>query len=413
MDTLRPDTRRITLLAAALTSVAFLALGAPALAAPSLEAFALSVGGNSQGGSGGCGTFMSAAPVFAWFNDGLSIPLDGLTACGVPGGFDDLTQATGPISRSRSLTSAWSDVNYTGSSVANANYGDFSATANALYTGTTSPTFVCGTEGMGVSQDTFTLTSPSVPDGQTGTIQFTLTVTGGLSTNANATVTMAVHYRIGGAIYSMFRSQANNSFTNPSLSSLPGADLSGLTVTPGALSGTAQAPSFAHVIKFGTPFTLDFATLALVIPGTGTITAQSHFHAYVSHIEVRGPLGQLLPDVKIVTASGTPYSVSGLLAVGDGAAREDVRLAAAPNPSATATRLTFTLAQAARVTLVVHDAAGRVVRTLAAAQDLPAGAQSMAWDGRDDRGTRLPLGTYFARLRAGATDRTTRVTLVR
>jgi hypothetical protein len=400
------------LLAAALASLACFWLSRPAVAAPLLETFALSVGGNSQGGVGGCSTFMSPAPVFAWFNEGLSLPLDGLTVCGVPGGFDDLTQASGPITRSRSLTSAWSDVNYTGSSVVNANYGDFSATANAVYTGSTSSTFVCGTEGMGVSQDTFTLTSPSVANGQPGTIQFTLTVTGGLSTNANATVTIAVKYLIGGGLYSMFRSQANNAFTNPSLSTLPGADLSGITLAPGSLSGTAQAPSFAHAITFGTPFTLDFATLALVVPGTGTITAQSHFHAYVSHIEVRGPLGQLLPDVKIVTASGTPYSVSGLLAVGDGAAREDLRLAAAPNPSTTATRLTFTLAHAARVTLVMHDAAGRVVRTLAA-QALPAGAQSLAWDGRDDHGTRLPLGTYFARLRAGALDRTTRVTLVR
>ena len=93
--------------------------------------------------------------------------------------FDDLTAATGPIARSRSLTNAWSDVTFTGSGVASADYGDFTATANAIYTGSTSSTFVCGTEGMGVSQDRLTLTSPSVSNGQAGTITFTFTVTDG------------------------------------------------------------------------------------------------------------------------------------------------------------------------------------------------------------------------------------------
>jgi hypothetical protein len=211
----------------------------------------------------------------------------------------------------------------------------------------------------------------------------------------------------------MFRAQVDNVIATPGISSLPGADLSGLSSGPGSLIGTAQAPSFAHAITFGTPFELDFATLALVIPGTGTITAQSQFHAYLSNIEVRGPLGQVLSDVQITADSGTPYKTSGLLAVAGGALVPGARLLASPNPTARGTQLAFTLTRATRVTLVVHDAAGRSVRTLASSRDMPAGAQVLFWDGRDEQGTRLPPGTYLARLHSGAEDRVTRVTLVR
>jgi hypothetical protein len=78
-----------------------------------------------------------------------------------------------------------------------------------------------------------------------------------------------------------------------------------------------------------------------------------------------------------------------------------VSLAAAyPNPFQRLSTLRFTLPVASRATLRIHDLAGRVVRTLLDS-DMSAGAQSSTWDARDDRGLRVPDGTYFARLTVG------------
>jgi flagellar basal-body rod modification protein FlgD len=55
----------------------------------------------------------------------------------------------------------------------------------------------------------------------------------------------------------------------------------------------------------------------------------------------------------------------------------------------------------ARVTLQVRSQSGRLVRALAVG-DLPAGANAVAWDGRDDQGRPVPAGTY--RLAASADD---------
>jgi hypothetical protein len=61
---------------------------------------------------------------------------------------------------------------------------------------------------------------------------------------------------------------------------------------------------------------------------------------------------------------------------------------AAPNPFRRATMLT--LGRPGQV--AIRDVAGRVVRTLSAGR----GAAGVVWDVRDDRGRRVPAGTYFA-----------------
>ena len=60
-------------------------------------------------------------------------------------------------------------------------------------------------------------------------------------------------------------------------------------------------------------------------------------------------------------------------------------------------------------TLAVHDLQGRVLRRV----ELPAGARSGAWDGRDDSGSRVPPGQYVVMLRGDGAVRTARVTQVR
>jgi photosystem II stability/assembly factor-like uncharacterized protein len=72
-----------------------------------------------------------------------------------------------------------------------------------------------------------------------------------------------------------------------------------------------------------------------------------------------------------------------------------------PNPFNPATSLSFSLRQSASVSLEILDPQGRHLRHLLAGEVRPAGTQSVAWDGRDDRGQALASGVYLARLIAG------------
>jgi hypothetical protein len=92
-----------------------------------------------------------------------------------------------------------------------------------------------------------------------------------------------------------------------------------------------------------------------------------------------------------------------VLGVGDRAGPAPVSLSAAfPNPFDRSSTMRFSLPARSRAMLRIHDIAGRVVRTLVDAE-LGAGFQSITWDARDDQGTRVPGGTYFARLMVAGT----------
>ncbi len=82
-----------------------------------------------------------------------------------------------------------------------------------------------------------------------------------------------------------------------------------------------------------------------------------------------------------------------------------------PNPFGTRTSIAFDLARPAHVSLRIFDVTGRVVRTLASGSVLEAGRHDFDWDGRDDRGERLPTGLYFCRLDAGGVGETRRMVM--
>jgi putative hemolysin len=73
----------------------------------------------------------------------------------------------------------------------------------------------------------------------------------------------------------------------------------------------------------------------------------------------------------------------------------------APNPFGPRTLITYELPSRARVSLIVYDAAGRVVRTLLNREPRDGGEHTASWDGRDDRGRRVASGAYFYRLEVG------------
>jgi uncharacterized membrane protein len=98
------------------------------------------------------------------------------------------------------------------------------------------------------------------------------------------------------------------------------------------------------------------------------------------------------------TTRGFRIRMPGTVGVPPDAAIADIELSAPrPNPSATASRLEFALSTTSNVDLSLFDASGRRVATLMRGE-LAAGRHSVAWDGREESGSRVGPGLYFARL---------------
>ncbi|MCC6772101.1 MAG: hypothetical protein IT360_12900 [Gemmatimonadaceae bacterium] len=74
---------------------------------------------------------------------------------------------------------------------------------------------------------------------------------------------------------------------------------------------------------------------------------------------------------------------------------------AAPNPSSERMTITFVLRVRAWTTAHIHDAAGRLIRTLGVGMR-ESGFHALEWDGRADTGDQVRAGIYFARVVSGA-----------
>ncbi|MBN1895884.1 cellulase family glycosylhydrolase [bacterium] len=83
-----------------------------------------------------------------------------------------------------------------------------------------------------------------------------------------------------------------------------------------------------------------------------------------------------------------------------------------PNPFNSSTVMEFSLPSRERVDIQVVNAAGRVIRTLAASV-YEAGVHRVAWDGTDESGQSVPSGVYMTRLRSGSEMRTVKMALIR
>jgi FlgD Ig-like domain/FG-GAP-like repeat len=81
---------------------------------------------------------------------------------------------------------------------------------------------------------------------------------------------------------------------------------------------------------------------------------------------------------------------------------------ARPNPTTGSSQLTLTLPAAATVNVVVTDAAGRLVRTLAQGS-LGPGRHELSWDGTRVDGSRAPAGVYWLEARSGSERATRRI----
>ncbi len=101
-------------------------------------------------------------------------------------------------------------------------------------------------------------------------------------------------------------------------------------------------------------------------------------------------------------------SVDGLPAV-----REFALLGAVPNPFNPQTNIRFETPSQTDVTLVIHDLAGRRIRTLINGESYAPGRHEVNWNGTDQVGRNLASGIYLVRMVAGKFERSQRLTLLR
>jgi len=83
-----------------------------------------------------------------------------------------------------------------------------------------------------------------------------------------------------------------------------------------------------------------------------------------------------------------------------------------PNPANPRLRVAFTLDHGGPVRIVVHDVAGRVVRTVLD-EVRPTGAYDVEWNGRDDTGQPVASGVYLVKLTTNGQTDTQRGVIVR
>jgi hypothetical protein len=203
----------------------------------------------------------------------------------------------------------------------------------------------------------------------------------------------------------------------------------------GTLGASRMAAVYEVWLRAGVPFRAALARtsgaddLALAIgpPGPGTYWSRST--ALATSLPVAGDVSDSLactpsatgwhPLVVFRSGSADRSHAQGYVlqtgasttGVGDGGARLFLAVAGA-NPVAAPVRIAFGLPRAGTARLVVLDAQGRRVRTLADGS-LPAGPGDAGWDLRDDRGSRVRSGLYWVQLDCSAGQRASRMVVTR
>lgn len=225
------------------------------------------------------------------------------------------------------------------------------------------------------------------------------------------TITPNVHYHVTGVTVDGLPAGAvlGYTFTNVTgnHSILAAFGIDSFTVTASAGPNGSINPAGSVAVPYGTnrgflitpsggfhvsDVLVDGLSVAPV-PGyafTYTLTAVAASHTIQALFDVGAPV-----DVEGGPATAGPLAVRSF-----------------PNPSAGAVQLTVRSPGVGVQILEVFDMTGRRVRRLESGP-YPAGVRRVAWDGRDDSGSRVASGVYQVLLQSGGMRARTRITLLR
>jgi hypothetical protein len=202
-----------------------------------------------------------------------------------------------------------------------------------------------------------------------------------------------------------------------------GYDPAALTFVPGSNQEgsymTGACGNTFHVFQAGAA--TDTITDVLLCNGVSLPGPGQLYHLrFQASMTVQVTEVQFLPGLQFynaglyvnpVTSSNVLIGVGMPVSVAPPGKPARLSLAAAPNPSPGT--LTFRVESnlAGPETLTVVDVMGRTVRRFTESSAAP-GVRTIAWDGRDEAGVKLPPGMYLARLEVAGKTVRTRVTLL-
>ncbi len=293
---------------AALAFLGMLVASPVAFAQASLETFVMNVAGNPSGV--GCGIGSAPAPVSAVFGaNGNFIPVPGISLCALGGALRDQTATAGVLLDALSLVNYAFDTNlYTGSGRALARYGILEGESHSSLSGFGT---YGGSQGMSVSRDRLTITSPSAANGSNGTLVFRTTISGSLAVAGNSgTIDVEIWYLVNGAGRVQMRARATTPTAIPVLLSQTDT-VTGFTLVNGSMTGSDEVNSHAIPFVFGTPFDFRLALLAYTTPSLNS-SGDSNFSARITGIEVRDAANQIVASFQVAADSGTTYGPNGV-----------------------------------------------------------------------------------------------------
>jgi len=283
--------------------------------AANLEAFAGAIGGNST-----CVTFGPPAQVGSFFGSvGFVIGNigNGVSDCGLAGGFLDINLPGGLATSTSSVIATVTLGTYTGTASASANYGVTAASASGTMGGVTGPLALSESSGFGLWEDNLTYTSSSHSNGSSGTIIYTFTIHGSLTTpvpnppfasEENAFMVLKQDQSSAGAFFTARAGtgQIGTILGNPTYP--------GFTTGIGFVTGTGTFSTAALPFIWGTAVDLKAGLIVGSFPFTGgTTSADFLTTSTLTGIQVFASNGQPVSDFSIASSSGAQYSASGIV----------------------------------------------------------------------------------------------------
>jgi len=169
---------------------------------------------------------------------------------------------------------------------------------------------------------------------------------------------------------------------------------------------------FYNCLVCGEP--IDMGYMEVVDPVAGKQVDLSYYsHHFMGAGSFSTDRDDLYPRVDPTTAGGV-LGITTIIGVGDGAPAVPFSFVSAPNPFGPegGTRISLALPAAGAVEVTVYDVKGRRVRTLFAG-DASGSELNLRWDGTDDGGHAVGVGTYFCKARFGQVVVSRKLTLVR
>jgi hypothetical protein len=287
-----------------------------------VRAYAGAVAGNAGNGTlFGCATSgpSIAAPWFA----GIGVPTEGIAPCGLSGGIEDRTAASGPITASMSAVGPMvgNVGTFTGSAQARADHWSLGVAAEGRSTGGSSSMTYRQAAAFASFSETVLYTSPTVAAGTAGSTNFSFLIDGLLKSQPNAPysqqgdIALSIRINDGTGIWTSFAGTVIND-RMPFLRGGGSFQTDGFALSPGAFEGSARVTSTANFgFVWGTPFKVEIALLTSVSPCCyGTALASDFYNtAQLDGIDAFAG-GRKIIDFEVGTSAGYRLGAAGVMA---------------------------------------------------------------------------------------------------